>query len=200
MSGAPGTGRERAVTTQMRRRHESEFSGFACGGGLSGAGRDRDRAVSDRDHRHRAAARRVRPADEAGAGNGTSVAVLRGDGDCFADGGPGVCRSAQHSADAASADTGGAQRSAEGAGLADQLQPVRHGSGDAAEPVRVSAGEGPGGCGGRGFAHARRGAVERQRHLAEHSNDGAVFRRDRADRGRRQHAPPSLPRRASWTG
>ncbi len=58
--------------------------------------------------------------------------------------------------------------------------------GDTAEPVRVSAGQGPGRCGGRGFAHARRGAVERQRHLAEHSNDGAVLRRHRADRGGRQ--------------
>ena len=41
-------------------------------------------------------------------------------------------------ATAGGADTGGAQRAAEGAGVADQLQPVRHGSWSAAEPVRIS--------------------------------------------------------------
>ena len=34
--------------------------------------------------------------------------------------------STKHSADIAGADAGGAERSAEGAGVADQLQPVRH--------------------------------------------------------------------------
>src|ERR1019366_9447532 len=97
------------------------------------------RSVSDRDYGHRAATRCVRPTDEAGTGDRTSFAVFRGNGDCIANRGAGIRRSAQHAADAASADAGGTQRPAEGAGLADQLQPVRYGGGDAAEPVRVSA-------------------------------------------------------------
>ena len=63
-------------------------------------------------------------------------------------------------------DAGGAQRAAEGAGFADQLQPVRHGSGRAAKPVCISAGEGSGGLGRRADAYARCCAVERQRHVA----------------------------------
>ncbi len=79
--------------------------------------------------------------------------------------------------DAGLADPPGAQRSAEVPGLADQLQPVRYRGRRAAEPVCVPAGQGPGGLGGRPVAHPRCVAVERQRHLAEHSDHAAVLRR-----------------------
>ena len=46
---------------------------------------------------------------------------------------------------------GGAKRSAEGAGGPDQLQPVRYRAWQAAEPVCVSAGEGPDGYGWMAF-------------------------------------------------
>ena len=104
-----------------------------------------------------------------------------------ADGDAGICRSAKHCADGGIADACGAGGAAEGAGVADQLQPVRSGSDGATKPVRLLAGEGPGRFGGRTAAHARCCAVERQRHVTQFADDAAVFRRDRTDCGGREH-------------
>ena len=115
-------------------------------------------------------------------------------------GGQRLRRSAQHRGNRGLADPGGALRAAEGAGLADQLQPVRHRSRSAASPVRLPAGEGPGRRGRRPDAHARRRPVERQRHIA----DARRPRRSISARPGRSRAaatsPPSTLRTASWTG
>ncbi len=65
-----------------------------------------------------------------------------------------------------SPDPRGAHRAAEGDRRADQLQPLRHGARQSAEAVRLPAGQGPGRHRRGRDAHPRRGAVERQRHLA----------------------------------
>ncbi len=74
-----------------------------------------------------------------------------------------------------------------------------HGGRRAAEPVRLPAGEGPGGCRRRPAAHPRRRAVERQRHLAVKSHNAAVLRRVRTDRRWRQRHDHYTLRTASWT-
>ena len=143
---------------------------------------------------------RVRAANQAGAGDRASFAILRGDGDCGADGGAGVRGSAQHCGHGGGSPTR-VERSVPLKALVSQINynlfDLEVGS--TAEPVRLPAGQGPGGRGGRADAHARRGAVERQRHFAEHADHVAVLRRDRADRSRRQHAQRLEPRPASWT-
>ena len=94
--------------------------------------------------------------------------------------------SAQHRRHRRLAHARRAQRAAEGAGLADQLQPVRPRGRAATVAVRLPAGQRPGRLGGRPDAHPRRRAVERQRHLAVGADHAAVLRRGRADRRRRQ--------------
>ena len=97
------------------------------------------------------------------------------------------------------ADARGAQRSAEGAGRRRSTTTCSTWSGRSSRAVRVPAGEGPGRHRRRRDAHARCRAVERQRHLAEHADHGAVLRRGRADRRRRQHGDDRRQRRASST-
>src|ERR1039458_2831502 len=101
---------------------------------------------SDRDIRHLPPFEPLRTAHQAGSGDGTSLAVLRGDGD--SESGHGRLReSAQHRADGGKPDAGGAERAAEGDRFADQLQPLRHRIGRPAETVCLLAGQRPGGYG-----------------------------------------------------
>ena len=99
-------------------------------------------------------------------------------------------RSAQHLGDGWHTYPRGAQRAAEGAGFADQLQPVRSRSRRAAKPVRIPPGQRPGGFRRRSAAYARRRTVEWHRHFAEQPDHAAILRRHRADLRRRQHAHP----------
>ena len=109
-----------------------------------GPGADRSSPLSDRDRRHRAPPQHVRPAHQTGPGHRPSVALFRADRD------PesldrGLRRSAQHRRACGDAHPRRAQRAAQGHRRAAELQPVRHGTGRAAEAVRLSAGQGPGG-------------------------------------------------------
>ncbi len=75
----------------------------------------------------------------------------------------------------------------EGAGRTDQLQPVRSRTGQAAEPVCVSAGQGSHRHRRWCSAHARHRTVERHRHQPQLADHCAVLRRGRADCCGRQH-------------
>ena len=135
-----------------------------------------------------------------GAGDRTSVTLFRGDGDRSANGGAGICRSAEYCANHTIANSRGVGGAVKGAGFSDQLQPVRPGSDVAAKPVCVPAGERSGRCSGRIAAHPRRGAVERHRHVAEHcrpQRSTSAF----SGKSRLGETPPRLARRrALWTG
>ena len=99
----------------------------------------------------------------------------------------GLCEPAQHRGAGREPHARGAQRAAEGDRVADQLQPVRHRTGQSAATVCLSAGQGPGGHGQRRDGGPRRGALERQRHQPEFADDHAVHGRHQPDRRRRQH-------------